>query len=81
MTSRRPPARGRGTKAGPPYHGVASLTVKFESQLISATRDKAGEVIAGDPQRISDVTDYWSFAREVTSRNPNWKLVATESAT
>jgi len=61
-------------------NGVATLTVKFESQLISATRDKAGEVIAGDPQRISDVTDYWSFAREMASRNPNWKLVATESA-
>jgi predicted lipid-binding transport protein (Tim44 family) len=25
------------------------------------------------------VTDIWTFAREVTSRDPNWKLVATES--
>jgi predicted lipid-binding transport protein (Tim44 family) len=61
-------------------NGVATLMVKFDSQLISATRDKSGEVISGDPQRITDVTDYWSFAREVASRNPNWKLVATESA-
>ena len=61
-------------------NGVATVTVKFESQLISATRDKGGEVIAGDPQKITDVTDYWSFAREISSRNPNWKLVATESA-
>jgi predicted lipid-binding transport protein (Tim44 family) len=60
--------------------GQAVLTVKFESQLISATRDRAGEVIAGDPQRITDVTDYWSFARDLASRNPNWKLVATQSA-
>ena len=61
-------------------NGIATLTVKFESHLISATRDRGGEVIAGDPQKISDVTDYWSFARDVASRNPNWKLVATESA-
>lgn len=61
-------------------NGVATVTVKFDSQLISATRNKAGEVITGDPQKIADVTDYWSFAREIGARNPNWKLVATESA-
>lgn len=62
-------------------NGQAVITVKFESQLISATRDKVGEVISGDPQKITDVTDYWSFAREIASKNPNWKLVATQSAT
>lgn len=61
-------------------NGQAVVTVKFESQLISATRDRGGEVITGDPQKITDVTDFWSFAREVSSRNPNWRLVATQSA-
>jgi predicted lipid-binding transport protein (Tim44 family) len=60
-------------------NGVAQITVKFVSQLISATRDRSGEVIHGDPQRIKEVTDIWSFAREVSSRNPNWRLVATQS--
>ena len=59
--------------------GTATISVKFESQLISATRDKAGEVISGDPQKITDVTDVWSFARELGSRNPNWRLVATSA--
>ena len=58
--------------------GVAQLTVRFVSQLISATRDKAGAVINGDPQRIKEVTDIWTFARELNSRNPNWRLVATQ---
>jgi predicted lipid-binding transport protein (Tim44 family) len=57
---------------------LAQLTVKFVSQLISATRDKAGVVIHGDPQKIKEVTDIWTFAREVGSRNPNWRLVATQ---
>jgi len=61
-------------------NGIAQITVKFVSQLISATRDRSGEVIHGDPQRIKEVTDIWSFAREVASRNPNWRLVATQSA-
>ncbi len=60
--------------------GVAQLTVKFVSELISATRDRAGVVIAGDPKRIREVTDIWTFAREVMSRNPNWRLVATQAA-
>nr|PZN87858.1 MAG: preprotein translocase subunit Tim44 [Pseudomonadota bacterium] len=59
---------------------TAQVTVKFISQLISATRDAAGQVIAGDPQRIREVTDIWTFAREVTSRNPNWRLIATQAA-
>ncbi|MGE0626221.1 MAG: Tim44/TimA family putative adaptor protein [Hyphomicrobiaceae bacterium] len=61
-------------------NGQAVVTVKFDSQLISATRDSNGEVIAGDPQKIADVTDIWSFARDVSTRNPNWRLVATQSA-
>lgn len=64
--------------------GIASVTVKFVSQLISATRDKAGAVISGDPQSVSEVTDRWTFSRDVSSArarmNPNWKLVATQHA-
>ena len=60
--------------------GMAQLTIKFVSELISATRDKAGQVISGDPKRIKEVTDIWTFAREVASRDPNWKLIATQAA-
>lgn len=58
---------------------AAQVTVRFLSKLISATRDKSGAVIDGDPMHVGDVTDVWTFARETTSRDPNWKLVATES--
>jgi len=37
-------------------------------------------VVEGDPKKVREVTDIWTFCREVDSRNPNWKLVATESA-
>jgi predicted lipid-binding transport protein (Tim44 family) len=60
--------------------GMAQVTVKFVSELISATRDRAGVVISGDPKRIREVTDIWTFAREAASRNPNWKLIATQAA-
>ena len=57
----------------------ANVTVKFLSQLISATRDSAGVVTSGDPQRVMEVTDIWTFARDVTSPNPNWRLIATQA--
>jgi predicted lipid-binding transport protein (Tim44 family) len=58
----------------------ALVTVKFVSELISVTRDADGEVVEGDPKKVREVTDIWTFARELASRNPNWKLVATEAA-
>lgn len=63
-------------------NGLAQVTVKFVSQLISATRERGGTVIAGDPQKVREVTDVWTFSRDVSSararQNPNWKLVATQ---
>ncbi len=57
----------------------AQLTVRFQSKLVSATRNKAGEVIDGSADKVTDVTDVWTFARDLSSRDPNWKLVATEA--
>ncbi|MDO8879130.1 MAG: Tim44/TimA family putative adaptor protein [Pseudolabrys sp.] len=57
----------------------AQLTVRFQSKLVSVTRNKAGEVIDGSADKVTDVTDVWTFARDLSSRDPNWKLVATEA--
>ena len=58
----------------------AYVTVKFVSELISVTRDSDGEVVEGDPKKVREVTDIWTFCRDIASKNPNWKLVATEAA-
>lgn len=58
---------------------TAQITVKFQSKLVSATRDKNGNVVDGNADKVADVTDVWTFARESSSRDPNWKLVATEA--
>lgn len=58
---------------------TAQITVRFVSQLVSVTRDRNGNVIDGNPDKVTDVTDVWTFARDVSSRDPNWKLVATEA--
>lgn len=58
----------------------AQITVRFVSSITSCTKDDVGHVIEGDPNAIEEVTDIWTFSRDVSSRNPNWKLVGTESA-
>jgi predicted lipid-binding transport protein (Tim44 family) len=58
---------------------TVQATVRFQCKLITVTRDKAGNVVDGNAEKVTDVTDVWTFARDTTSRDPNWKLVATEA--
>lgn len=57
----------------------AHVTLRIVCELVSATRDSTGTVIDGDPEAVAEVRDVWTFARDVQSRDPNWKLVATEA--
>ena len=57
----------------------ASIVVKFASQMISATFDKAGALIDGNPREVRDITDIWTFERDVAQKDPNWRVVATET--
>ena len=59
---------------------TGQLTVRFVSQMISVTRDKSGTIVDGNPDKVADITDVWTFARDTSSRDPNWKLVGTGSA-
>lgn len=57
----------------------AYITVSLVSQMISSTLDSQDKVIDGDPEAVIEVKDLWTFARDVQSRDPNWRLVATEA--
>ncbi len=63
--------------------GRANITVRFVSQLISAIRNRAGDVLSGDANRVKDVTDIWTFSRDVSTARArqqlNWTLVSTQS--
>lgn len=55
------------------------VTMRIISQMISATYDKSSTLIDGDAEAVAEVRDLWTFSRDTRSRDPNWKLVATES--
>ncbi len=58
---------------------TAHVTVKFVTDQANVTRDANGEVVDGDASAVTEVTDFWTFARDTGSRDPNWTLVATRS--
>jgi predicted lipid-binding transport protein (Tim44 family) len=58
---------------------TAFVTVKFVSEQVNVTRGADGKAVEGDPERVVEKTDFWTFARNTLSQDPNWLLVATHS--
>jgi predicted lipid-binding transport protein (Tim44 family) len=58
---------------------LASITVKFRSDAVTVVRNAAGDIVEGAPDRVEEIHDVWTFARDLASPSPVWKLVATEA--
>ena len=58
---------------------TARVTVKLVSDQINVVRAHDGSIVDGDPDKAIEKTDFWSFARDTGSTDPNWLLVATDS--
>ncbi len=54
---------------------ILNVTVDFIAEVITCVRDKDKKIVSGDPEKIKKIYDTWVFSRDVTSSNPNWKLV------
>ncbi|MEO8758401.1 MAG: Tim44/TimA family putative adaptor protein [Devosia sp.] len=55
----------------------ARVAVRFNAEVVQATKDKDGTIIEGNATDVQSIADEWTFARAPKSRDPNWKLVAT----
>lgn len=56
---------------------AAKITVRFIASEVTVTKDKDGEIIAGHPDRITEMRDIWTFSRDVKSRDPRWFVIET----
>jgi predicted lipid-binding transport protein (Tim44 family) len=54
---------------------ILNVTVDFIAEVITCIKDKDKKIISGDPEKIKKIYDTWVFSRDITSVNPNWKLV------
>jgi predicted lipid-binding transport protein (Tim44 family) len=57
---------------------MAEVTVRFDAEIVTVTRDSEGRVIAGDPSKSVETHDIWTFSRHTASQDPAWLLVATD---
>ena len=57
---------------------VADVTVRFVTDQINMTTGRDGEVVSGS-DAITELTDLWTFQRDLSSGDPTWKLVGTGS--
>lgn len=60
--------------------GKARITVQIESEQILLVKNAEGALLEGNPSDIEHLTDLWTFARDVNSQDPNWKLVSVASS-
>jgi predicted lipid-binding transport protein (Tim44 family) len=58
---------------------TAQVTLKLVSHQVNVTRAMDGSIVDGAPGQPVEKTDYWTFARDTRSADPNWVLVATSS--
>ena len=58
---------------------TAEVTVRFVGELTSAVRNRAGEIVEGDPKAVKRQKDTWTFSRKMGADDPNWLLVATDA--
>ena len=59
---------------------TARITVRFDADIAAVTRDQDGNVVAGSLSDAVETHDVWTFARNLRSDDPNWKLVETDEA-
>lgn len=58
---------------------IAQVTIELVSDQINVLRAHDGSIVDGHPENSTEKTDFWTFARDTRSPDPNWALVATGS--
>lgn len=53
------------------------ITVRFTAREICVIRDKEGEIISGDPEKVTEMVDVWVFGRDMKAQGPEWYLYET----
>jgi predicted lipid-binding transport protein (Tim44 family) len=57
---------------------VGSITARIVSDQISYTTDRNGKPLTG-ADAVTEITDLWTFERDLSQQDPTWRLVAARS--
>ena len=70
--------RKASIKAAKTEGSMAYISVLYEADLTSALRDADGELVMGDPDVLSSVSEVWEFQRDMKGEDLNWRLANVE---
>lgn len=57
--------------------GMAYVSIRFTADETCVIRDGDDKIISGDPERITEMVDVWTFGRKIKDRDPTWLLYET----
>lgn len=58
---------------------IADITVRITSDQVNVTTAADGSIAAG-AEAVTEITDLWTFQRDLSVSDPTWKLVGTRPA-
>jgi len=61
------------------FENNASVVMKIVSKQINYIIDSKGQTVEGRKDEINEITDIWTFKKDINSANPNWVVSATGS--
>jgi predicted lipid-binding transport protein (Tim44 family) len=56
---------------------MARLMVMFSIEQVTVVRDAEGKIVEGDASQVQRVEQDWMFEKDISSKNPNWKIIET----
>lgn len=56
---------------------MAYIKIRFIADETSVTRDRDGSILSGNPDRITEMNDVWTFGRDLRDKDPTWFLYET----
>ena len=54
------------------------IKLEFKSQQVQTTKDSNNKVIDGNDNLILNISELWTFSKEIKNKNPNWILEKIE---
>ncbi|HYZ24817.1 MAG TPA: Tim44/TimA family putative adaptor protein [Rhodopila sp.] len=57
---------------------IGTVTARIVSDQVSYTKDRDGRLLTGT-DAVTEITDIWTFERDLSQQDPSWRLVAARS--
>ena len=59
---------------------IAKIKLSFDSEQVQTLKNKENKIIEGDSNQILSIKEFWTFSKNLKSRDPNWILEEIEES-